>query len=745
MADYSWPARGTASLLGTSPDRLDGLPKATGAAKYAYDALYPKMLFARALGSAQAHAKIKSIDLSAAKKVKGVVYVAAMKEFKGMDGSPSVPEVMWQGDLLAVVAGESEGAVAEGLKAIKIEYEPLDVFVIEEDLAAAEKAGRTASGGNKIATEEEAPDDVEDEDEYFNQEIDRLFKEAAESGVVVEGYYGIQAITHMCLEPHGSTCVWKDDKLHVDLSTQNVSGTAAQFAEPLGITAGDVTIHCDYVGGGFGSKFAADAWGVVAAQISKETGRPVKLMLDRDIELKTAGSRPSGFIQVKLGADKDGVIKVWDSHHWGTNGVDGGGVSLGTIPYVIEPPNLRVRQTTVSVNASPSRAWRAPNHPQACAITQVAIDDLAAALGMDSYDVFMANLHTVSNKKWEVYAAQMARAAELIDWKAKWHAHGKGEADGSIVTGLGMALHTWGGGPHDSSCVVKIHPDGGVETSLGSQDIGTGTRTIIGMVVAETLGLPLSAVKVNIGSSVYPPSGPSGGSTTVGGVSESNRRAAVDARDKIFALAAKKLDVEASALEAKEGRIQVKDDADKGLSWKEACGLLGMTPLEVKGEYKRGVETNLTSSQVGGVQMAEVAVDRETGVVKMKKFVAVQDMGLIINRKTAISQINGAVIMGIATALFEERIMDPETGAFVNASIADYRLPRLGDTGEIVAELWEPDSEYERGVVGLGEPPVISPGAAISNAVCNALGVRVPVLPMTPQRVLAALEKAKKA
>jgi xanthine dehydrogenase YagR molybdenum-binding subunit len=196
---------------------------------------------------------------------------------------------------------------------------------------------------------------------------------------------------------------------------------------------------------------------------------------------------------------------------------------------------------------------------------------------------------------------------------------------------------------------------------------------------------------------------------------------------------------------AKKGRIEVDGDADKGLAWADACSLLGMNPLEVKGEYKRADENKLSSSQVGGVQMAEVEIDRDTGIVRMKKFVAVQDMGTIINRKTASSQIYGAVIMGIAYALFEQRLMDPQTGAFVNAEIADYKLPRLGDIGEIVVELYEPASEYERGVVGLGEPPVISPGAAISNAVANALGVRVPVLPLTPQRVLQALEKARKA
>jgi xanthine dehydrogenase YagR molybdenum-binding subunit len=194
---------------------------------------------------------------------------------------------------------------------------------------------------------------------------------------------------------------------------------------------------------------------------------------------------------------------------------------------------------------------------------------------------------------------------------------------------------------------------------------------------------------------------------------------------------------------ARDGRIGASDDPDKSLSWKEACGLIGIMPLEVTASYQQGTESPLSNSGVGGVQMAHVAVDTETGVVKMKKMVAVQDMGLIINRKLAESQIHGALIMEIAYALFEQRINDPQTGAFVNAELSEYRLPRLGDTGELVVELYEPDDQRQRGVIGLGEPPVISGGAAISNAVCNALGVRVPVLPLTPKRVLEALQKAR--
>jgi len=289
---YSWPKQGTTTLLGKEVDRTDGLAKATGTAKYAYDINLPNMLVAKLLGCPHAHAKIKKIDVSAAEKVPGVVNIQLMQK----DGA----EVKWQGDPIAAVAAENEAAAAQGVAAIKVDYEPLDVFVSEEDFEAAKAAKRTGDAGKNVQLEKE-PGDNDDEDEFIEKEIERLFKE---SKVVVDGYYGIEAITHMCLEPHGSTCEWKDNKLTAHLSTQNVSGTAGQFASPLGITADDVTVHCDFIGGGFGSKFAADEWGVVCAKIAKETGRPVKLMLDRDLELKVGGNRPSGFINVAVGADE---------------------------------------------------------------------------------------------------------------------------------------------------------------------------------------------------------------------------------------------------------------------------------------------------------------------------------------------------------------------------------------------------------------------------------------------------------
>ncbi|MCR9296685.1 MAG: xanthine dehydrogenase family protein molybdopterin-binding subunit [bacterium] len=742
MADvqYNWPENHKASLIGKRVSRLDGMVKSTGTAKYTYDENLENQLIVRALGCEHAHCRVLAMDFSEAEKVPGVVMVHPIM---GPGPGGEAVEIQADGTLLAAVAAETEAAAAEGVSKIRVQYDLLEPFTADDDLATAEekKLTRPAGGGVDLDEELGEPGDDEDEEEWEDKVIQSLLEK---SEYVVEGKYGIDALTHCCLEPHGSTLHWEGDKLKVFLSTQNVSGTDDGFADELEIAADQVDVTCDYIGGGFGSKFAPDYWGTAAAKIAKETGRPVKFMLSRDQELKIGGNRPSGYIDVRLGADANGVVQVWDSKHWGTSGFRAGTVSAGVVPYVFTPKNRRVTATAIVTNNEPARAWRAPNHPQACLLTQAAYDDLAAKMQADSLDIFLRNLeHIDSPEKAALYAEELRIAADLIEWRKHWHPHGKGRKRGSVVEGLGIGIHKWGGAANNSNCLLKIHPNGGVESYCGTQDLGTGTRTICAMVLAETFGLPVDAVNVNIGSSKYPFSGASGGSTTVGAVSESHRRAAQDALAKIFELVAKKLEVSADELEAAGGRIFVPGNYEsKSLTWKEACSLIGIRPLEVNSSYERGAQSPLSSQDVGGCQMAHVAVDTDTGVVKIKRMVAVQDIGLVVNRKTAESQVYGAMIMSISAALFEHRINDPKTGVFVNAELADYRLPRLGDVGELIVHFHEPESQRSRGVIGLGEPPAISGAAAISNAVCNALGVRVPVLPMTPKRVLDTLRTA---
>jgi xanthine dehydrogenase YagR molybdenum-binding subunit len=370
-----------------------------------------------------------------------------------------------------------------------------------------------------------------------------------------------------------------------------------------------------------------------------------------------------------------------------------------------------------------------------CLITMSALEDVAAKLKMDPVDFFLKNIEMTGNNA-KVYAEEIQKAAELMDWKKKWHLRGE-SGSGPVKHGLGLSIHTWGGAGHPSNCTVAIHPDSSVEVALASQDLGTGTRTVINIVAAETLGLPLEAVKINIGDSRNPPSGASGGSTTVGGVSSSTRRAATDALNQLLAKVAPDLGTSADQLEAVDGKIQVKSDASKCVNWKQACAKLGVSTITGSGQTTK----DLISSGVGGVQMAEVAVDTETGVVRPVKHVAVQDCGLIIDLKTAESQIYGACIMGVTYSLFEEKIMDGHTGRCLNPDMEFYKLAGIDDIGEIVVHMMTGAGYDERGVIGLGEPPVVSPGAAISNAVANAIGVRVPTLPLTPDKVLAALSR----
>jgi xanthine dehydrogenase YagR molybdenum-binding subunit len=250
----------------------------------------------------------------------------------------------------------------------------------------------------------------------------------------------------------------------------------------------------------------------------------------------------------------------------------------------------------------------------------------------------------------------------------------------------------------------------------------------------------MEAINLYIGDTRYPMSGGSGGSTTIGGVSSSTRRAAVQAREALFAKVAPGLNAKTEDLEAVNGTVRVKGDANRSLPWKQACSKIGAMPLTVRGvNPDKAHPPDLTNSGVGGVQMAEVEVDVETGVVSVKKMVAVQDCGLVVDLKTAETQCYGALIMGISYALFEEKIMDQVTGRMLNPDMEFYRLAGISDIPELVVHMMTGKGYDERGVIGLGEPPVISPGAAISNAVANATGFRVPFLPLTPDRVLKAL------
>ena len=458
--DYKWPEPEQRSLIGKRISRVDGPVKVSGRAKYTYDVHRPGMLYGKVLRSPYAHAKVVSIDTSAAEKMPGVKAVHIVQDA----GS----EIYWAGDDVVAVAAVDEPTAADAIRAIKVEYEALPHFVNDFDQPqnVAEDTGpltmrdlmdmfnnqvpepqiiskvkakgisfevtqpmvdtmhQQKVGEELIKTLQAAPKkEAQESKSPYKKEAEQIkgdpnaaFQQAE---VVSEGMYGCPVITHCCLESHGSIVEWPaDDQLMVYVSTQNVSGVAGEYARALKVPVSNVHVHQDHMGGGFGSKFGADRWGIAAGELSKKAGgKPVRIMLERDSELMVAGCRPSAFARVKVAAKKDGTLLAWESESWGTGGPGGGGSP--PMPYVVNIPNQRKQHVAVSTNIGPARAWRAPAHPQGCLITMSALEDLAAKLNMDPLDFLLKNIQLAAPAqdtfhRADTYRDELLIAADLI-------------------------------------------------------------------------------------------------------------------------------------------------------------------------------------------------------------------------------------------------------------------------------------------------------------------------------------------
>jgi xanthine dehydrogenase YagR molybdenum-binding subunit len=696
-------------VMGKSYPRVDGPVKSSGRARYSQDSNLPGTLYGALLTSPHAHAKVNSVDTSAAASSPGVKAVHVISE-------PGT-EIQWAGTEVAIVAAVTEEQALDAIRKIKVDYEVFsDHLVREENLQKAQSMNRAKPAG-----------------EVVTGDPDQAIKDAP---VVSKGKYGIPVLTHACHESHGQVVAYDGKKVEYRPSTQAISNVGGDLAKGLEIDATNVHAHQDHMGGGFGSKFASDRWGVESAKLSQKAGgKPVKFHLDRRTELTIAGVRPSFFGNITIAGEKDGTITAWDSTTWATGGFGGGGLNANLAPYVFtKVPNKRINHSAISTNNGGARAWRAPNHPQLSYLTNAAIEDFAAKAKLDPYDVFMKNF--AATDRGDVYSAQLKKAGEVVGWSSKWKA--RGTQKGAIREGFGIGVGTWGGMGHNVTARTTIHPDGAVDIEIGTQDLGTGTRTIILQTAAESLGLHMKDIRLKIGDNSYPPGGASGGSTTVGGVSAATRKSTLNAAEKLFEAVAESLGVAATDMVAKNGKVMAKGDSSKSLDWNAACKKLGVTPIEATGANNRRSPGGLIDQGVGGCQIAHVTIDTETGIVKLNKLVAVHDCGLIINPKTAESQVFGGVIMGICGALYEERVMDQMTGKFLNADMEFYKLAGIKDIGEIEVHLNITPEHDGRGVIGLGEPPAIPTIAAIGNAVSNAAGARV-MIPATADHVLAAL------
>ena len=688
----SWPAQ--TKYISHATTRVDATPNATGQARYSSDIQADGWLYGMILRSKWPAAKILSVNLDKARQVPGIKAAVTVR-----DGEFTV---RFYGEEIAAVAGTTKQACLDALRAIEVTAEPQQQFAVNEDLARKDDAPQVWQGTPNVA-----PGRARE-----RGNVDQAFGECA---AIIEGFYTTPVQIHHPMETHGSTVSWADDGVTAWASTQGISSVRDGLAGALQLNHSQVRVITDFMGGGFGSKFGAGVESVLAARLSREAKAPVRLMLTRFDNALAVGNRPSSFQKIKIGAKADGTLHAFDAENYGTAGIGASGDSGGggggadiPMPYLYQVPNSRVKQSHVAVNAGSARAFRAPGNPPASYGMECAMDDLAVKLGMDPLEFRLKNDSNETRRR------EFQIGADKIGWKQKYEK--PGSSIGVVKTGIGCAGAAWpGGGPsRNTHGEAHINPDGSLELRLGVQDIGTGTKTVIAVVAAEMLGLKPEQITVKVGDTNYPPGPGSGGSTTCASISPT-----------VF-------DVCTKALQQLQTQTGVADA--RGENWFAACKKLGVNPLIVHGNWIEG----LSNRPAYGAQFAEVAVDTETGLVTVKKVVAVHDCGLIIDSLTLESQINGGIIMGMGYALYEERVMDDLSGVVLNPNFETYKLPGIADVPEIEVVLL---NMPERGVIGIGEPATVPAAAAIVNAVANAIGVRVGSLPITPAKVLAALGK----
>ncbi|HUN95778.1 MAG TPA: xanthine dehydrogenase family protein molybdopterin-binding subunit [Bradyrhizobium sp.] len=738
------PPNSELTIIGRSFPRPNGRAKVTGAVKFTVDMSLPGMLHARVLRSQLPHAIVRSIDLAAAARHPGV---RAILPIAG-PANPQSATLRYVGAPVAAVAAVSLAAAEEALHLIRCDYQALP-FVVDMNKArnpaaplvhdqttapAGHPSGFPAAANLPLNGNVRGPAMAKRGD---------VAKGFAESDVTVDGEYTTQVQTHCCAEPHAIVADWRADGLTVYMSTQFTAGVRDEIAQEFDLPLNRVRVVVNAMGGGFGSKSQLGNYGRFAIELSRLAKAPVRLFLERDEEQMDAGNRPGTWQRLRIGAKRDGSLTAVSLTSYGTAGVTIGAGVGNNAEALYSCPNFEGAQHDVFINAGPGCAMRGPgNTPGAFGLEQT-IDDLAEKLGIDPLQL---------RDRIDPSAARREErriGAERIGWQRR---HAPGADMGPLKRGLGMAQSLWGANVQtNAACEVRIMRDGSVEVLSSVQDIGTGITTVLAQTVAEVLGLRPDEVTVRIGDTEFPPGGPSYGSRTTASTTPPARTAAWRVQRELFRYAALALNASAENLIARDGKIIVRDDPSRFIRFNDAASHLRTDRIAAVasrsddyGGFRRraGVDAALAQQDLGGVQFAEVAVDTETGIVRVERVVAVQDCGRPMNPRQIESQVQGGVLMGISYALFEERVIDDATGRMVNPNLEQYKLLGPRETPEIdviVLENYQGQSATD--AYGIAEPANIATAPAIANAVYNAIGVRLRSLPMTPAAVLAALGK----
>jgi xanthine dehydrogenase YagR molybdenum-binding subunit len=740
-----WDLDAKLAVVGKRISRVEGPEKVTGEAKYTLDYTpkdLPGLLYGRILRSPYPHARVERIDATKAQALPGVKAVLLFDKGEGFnpgeilsvmsDGPAAEPRdrvVIFAGEEVAAVAAESEAVAEDALRLIDVKYRRLPHVVDHEE--AIKPGAPIVHKGMK--------DNIRRQDPQVRGDVEQGFKEAE---VTIERTFRVPVLLHNSPECHVAVAKWEGKKLTVWASTQGINGFREELASTFKIPKADVRVITQHMGGGFGSKFGMQAYGAVAAALARKAGAPVKLGYDRHEENLAAGNRPNATMWVKLGAKKDGTLTAVQCRSYGTAGVGWDASVTPIMGIVYKCPNIRLEDSDVSTHAGQGMPMRAPGFPQGSYALESALDELALELKMDPLELRRKNF---VDQPLLALDKIYALGAEKIGWSRRSELGPR--ATSPVKRGLGMGTAVWPNysGP-PARCRVTINSDGSAEAAIAVQDLGTGTRTVVAMVAAEELGLPVEAVKVTMGDTSLELIAPdSGGSVTALSISPAVRAAAADAKAQLLKRVAPALKAKPEDVVMEDGKIFSRATPKKFLTWKQAAARLGASPVAGLGERLPNVEP-YGGFPLWGAQFAEVEVDTETGQVRVVKVVAVHEAGRAINPAMFENQVNGGVMMGLGYALLERRTMDEAEGRVINPNLEDYKMVSSFELPEIETIIVEPITPMNNiGGKGLGEPPTVPTAAAVANAVAHALGMRIYELPLSPDRVLDALEAQKEA
>ena len=743
---------GKTDVIGRPQIRVDAYERVSGTAVYPSDVVLPGMLYGAILRCPHPHARVKRVDTSAAKQMPGVRAVIGPEtreadlpwSYRGVETKIFGAVCRFEGEPVAAVAAETPDQAWDAARAIRVEYEVLP-FVADERRALDNDAPQVHDDGNRVKTDSYARGDVE--------------KGFAEADVVLEQRYRTEAELHTPLELHGCVAGWDGDELTVWESTQGVYAVQSRVAEVLNLPLSKVRVIGHYVGGGFGSKLWTSRYSIIAALLARKAGRPVKAFLPREATYLAMGNRPPSNMTLKAGCKKDGTLTALEFTCLGTGGAyPAGGTSL--VDWQIRDlylcPNVRTECTDVYINAGPARPFRAPGHPQCSWALEQMMDSLAEAVGMDPVKMRIKNVPAYSqgregNPAYTTTGLKqcLEEGAQAFGWDDARRRLAPGKQKGHIRRGVGMAASIWfvGGGGPPSTVIVKLFSDGSANLNMGASDIGTGTKTVMAMVVAEELGLKSDMIRIehaDTGTTQY--ATPSGGSKTVPTEAPAVRGAAVAVKQKLIEMAAAEMDLPAEELAYRGVEIVSRENPERRIKVTDIAALKKRGV--VVGIGHRGPNPEKKTVNPFCVQFCEVEIDTRTGELRLLRFLSANESGRVMNRLNFDSQVIGGVTMGIGLGTTEMRILDATlTGQLVNRNWHDYKLPTALDVPEEIVSVpvEMPDAEANTtGAKGLGEPVTIPTAAAVANAVYHATGLRVFDSPVNPLQLSSLLDQQRK-